>query len=113
MHIDSYRFGEIIIQGKKYTSDVIIFPSRVHSQWWRKEGHELQPEDLKMVVAERPEAVVIGTGSHGAMQISPETRRYLEKQGIELIAQVTAQACRTYNQLRESRKVVAALHLTC
>ena len=27
--IDSYQFGLIVVSGKKYTSDVIIFPDRV------------------------------------------------------------------------------------
>ncbi|MFC2056578.1 hypothetical protein ACFLTO_03290 [Chloroflexota bacterium] len=27
--IDSYQFGEIVINDKKYSSDVLIFPDRV------------------------------------------------------------------------------------
>ncbi|MEM3578264.1 MAG: Mth938-like domain-containing protein [Candidatus Bathyarchaeia archaeon] len=27
--IDSYDFGVIVVNGKRYTSDVIIFPERV------------------------------------------------------------------------------------
>lgn len=27
--VDSYHFGQIVIGGKKYSSDVIIFPDRV------------------------------------------------------------------------------------
>lgn len=35
--INSYDFGRIVVDGKAYTSDVIIFPDRVNSYWWRKE----------------------------------------------------------------------------
>lgn len=44
--IDSYDFGWIIIKGKKYTRDVIVFPERVRDGWWRKKGHGLCVEDL-------------------------------------------------------------------
>jgi hypothetical protein len=39
--IESYKFGEIIITGKKYDSDLIIYPDHIDSSWWRKEGHLL------------------------------------------------------------------------
>ena len=45
--IDSYSFGEIVINGKRYTSDVIIFSDSVDDNWWRKSGHLLHKDDLK------------------------------------------------------------------
>lgn len=39
MHIENYNFGEIKIDGKTYTSDVIIYKDKVEDSWWRKEGH--------------------------------------------------------------------------
>ena len=47
------------------------------------------------------------------MKVPPETRQELERAGIEAIVERTARACETYNRLREKRRVVAALHLTC
>ena len=47
--IDSYQFGEIVISGKEYSSDVIIFPDRVIDNWWRETGHELCLEDITEV----------------------------------------------------------------
>jgi hypothetical protein len=47
------------------------------------------------------------------MDVPPETRSYVESQGIELVVQKTSEACKTFNRLAESRTVVAALHLTC
>ncbi|MEQ8191120.1 MAG: hypothetical protein ABRQ39_24360 [Candidatus Eremiobacterota bacterium] len=46
--IDSYDFGTIKISGKTYKSDVIIYPDRVDGKWWRKEGHSLHPDDLRV-----------------------------------------------------------------
>ena len=112
--IDSYGFGYITINGKRYTNDVIVFPNRVEDNWWRKEGHRLQIEDIEAVVEEKPEVLVVGTGYYGLLKISAETVEFLKSKGVELIAQKTRDACTTYNRLVESRKkVIAALHLTC
>jgi len=111
--IDSYDFGRIVIDGKRYNSDLIVFPDKVRDGWWRKEGHRLHVEDLKDVLEAKPEMLVVGTGYSGLMTVPPETRKYVESEGIELIAQKTTEACKTFNRLVKSRKVVAALHLTC
>ncbi len=111
--IDSYDFGEMLIEGKKYTSDLIIYPERIEKNWWREEGHKLHTEDIEEVFGEKPEVLVLGTGNSGLLEILPRTRDFLEKEKIELIAQKTKEACETYNRISSSRKVVGAFHLTC
>ena len=111
--IDSYDFGHIVINGKTYTSDVIIYPDKVNSNWWRKEGHELCPDDLEDVLDKNPDAIVVGTGNPGLMKVLPETEKLIKSQGIKLIVQPTKEACQSYNQLSSSQKVIAMLHLTC
>ena len=113
MKINSYRFGEVVINGKSYTSDLIIFPQRVKSNWWRKEGHRIFVEDIEEAIREKPDVLIVGTGESGLVKIAPEVREHLEKEGITLIAQATKEACETYNQLCQSCKAIAALHLTC
>ncbi len=111
--IDSYDFGRIVINGKRYNTDLIVFSHRVREGWWRKEGHRLHVEDLRDVLKDKPEVLVVGTGYSGLMRVPAETIGYVESEGIEFIAQKTAEACETFNRLVKSRKVVAALHLTC
>ena len=112
--IDSYGFGRIVIDGKKYTSDVIIFPDRVMSGWWRKEGHRLHTNDLGEVLKEKGEMLIVGTGYFGLMKVPTETEKFMKGEGFELIIQPTREACETYNSLVKSgKKVIAALHLTC
>ncbi len=36
MKISDYSFGNITINGETYTKDVIIYPDRIFSLWWRK-----------------------------------------------------------------------------
>jgi hypothetical protein len=109
----SYDFGRITINGKRYNTDLLVFSDKVKTGWWRKEGHRLQIADLKEVLEAKPEVLVVGTGYSGMMTVPSETRNYIESEGIKLIIQKTAEACKTFNHLIESRNVVAALHLTC
>ncbi len=112
--IESYGFGRIVVNGKVYTTDLIIFPDRVEDGWWRKEGHRLYIEDIEKAVEKSPEVFVVGTGYWGLMKVPAETKRHVEEKGIELIIQPTKQACETYNKLIQSGiKAVAAFHLTC
>jgi len=75
--IDSYYFGHIIVDGKEYASDVIIFPDRVKAGWWRIEGHALHIEDIEDVIGEKPEVLIIGTGYVGMIRVLSETEERL------------------------------------
>jgi hypothetical protein len=111
--VESYRFGEVVIDGRRYSRDVIIDPEGVDDKWWREEGHTLAPSDIREVLQSAPDVLIVGCGSAGRMKVLAETEEMLRKVGIEVIAERTGPACETYNRLRESRRVVAALHLTC
>jgi len=111
--IDSYEFGEIIIDGKSYTSDVIIYPDRIDDKWWRKEGHKLQVEDIKEVMNAKPEVLIVGTGYSGFLEVASRTKHFLETNGVELIVANTKKACQKYNERSKTKRVVAAFHLTC
>ena len=124
MKIDSYSFGNIVIDGKSYSSDVIILKDRVISNWWRREGHKLCLNDLKDILTtpfsppseggERGgEVLVVGTGASGMMKVLKEVRDYFKSKGIVLIEERTEKACRIYNKLSNSRNISSALHLTC
>ncbi len=111
--IDSYDFGSITIDGKSYSTDVIVFPDRVQDGWWRKEGHRLSIEDLNDITLFRPEMLVVGTGYYGLMMVPGEVREYLNSKNVELIVEKTTEACKTYNRLVSAKKIVGAFHLTC
>ena len=57
--IESYKFGEIIINGKKYNSDLIILKDRIYDNWWRKEGHNLCIDDIKKIIDKKPDILII------------------------------------------------------
>jgi len=112
-HIDDYRFGRVDIDGRTYTSDLILLPHRVIENWWREEGHVLHASDLGPVFELKLEVLIVGQGAYGRMRVPAEARQALNDAGIELVALPTPGACETYNALSRERAVAAALHLTC
>ena len=114
VHIDSYQFGKIIIDGMAYESDCLIFGDSIDANWWRKQGHVLDPEDLQLVIEAKPAILIVGSGSPGLMKISEDTRQVLQHEGIELIALDTHTAVVKFNELaKKGENVAAALHLSC
>jgi hypothetical protein len=113
MKLEHYSFGRLTIDGKTYTSDVIIYPGRVDSSWWRKEGHYLQVVDLVDVINAKPEVLIIGTGYSGVMVVPKETVSHLESKGIEVHVARSEKAVEMFNKLQKEKLVIAALHLTC
>ena len=111
--IDEYNFGRIVIDGKIYTSDVIIFPDRVRDEWWREDGHSLSLKDIKEVLARKPDILIIGTGSAGLMRVPFPVVDEIRNRGIKLIIEKTGAAVQTYNRLYQDNTIVGAFHLTC
>ncbi|NOX38889.1 MAG: hypothetical protein GXO78_15280 [Calditrichaeota bacterium] len=114
-NIEAYDFGYIVIDGQRYTHDVIVFPDRVQGNWWRREGHRLYPEDLPFLQTSPPRILVIGQGKYGRMEISSPMRELLERLGIEWYASITDEAVERFRQLQQTHPadVVGAFHLTC
>jgi hypothetical protein len=113
MKIDSYSFGKMVIDDQVYKSDLIIYPDKIDSSWWRKEGHLLQLEDLEAILAAAPEILVVGTGYFGLMKVQDELKKELAGRNMELHVEKSARAVEIFNSFRTRRKTVGAFHLTC
>lgn len=113
MEIEKYSFGEMVIDGQKYTRDLIIVPGKIIPNWWRKEGHFLMLDDLTDIPFGEIASLIIGTGKFGMMKIGEELNIRLAGQGIEMYVERTAKAAELFNQLKSSKKVAAGFHLTC
>lgn len=111
--IDSYKFGQMAIDGKAYNKDLIIFPEKVKTNWWRGTGHLLILDDLQDVFAENPDILIVGTGYMGLMKVHPEVKQYAKQKGIKLIIQKSKKAVQTFNEMASEGKVFGAFHLTC
>ncbi len=112
MHIDSYRFGHIVIDGKSYSNDVVLYPGGIYSDWFRREGHRLGFEDIRAWMKPGVHTLIVGTGYAGMIRILPDLQESCSKSGVQLIAKRTAEAIKLYNEADQGSSV-GAFHLTC
>jgi hypothetical protein len=121
MIIEKTSFGSITIDGQKYKHDIYInidgsiVKRRKDLSRPISKGHTvLGPEEIKLLLDQKPETLVIGKGQHGILPIPKESRKLLDDSGIILIEDKTPIIMHLLNNLLEEKsKVVAILHLTC
>lgn len=113
--IEGYSFGRITINNKLYTNDVIVSNDGViEAKWWRKEGHNVNIEDVVKIIEASPKTVIFGSGSSGLMRVADEVFEMLAKNKIEMIRKPTKEAVKIFNEMAaKGEKVVLAAHLTC
>lgn len=121
MAIEEYHFGSITIDGKDYTQDVEVRWTGEVLDWWRGESHLIDVEDVKRALEQNPEVIIIGTGESGLARVTEEAKKEIEGKGIKLIINMTEEAVKTFNIIKQESeveegkrtKVVGLLHLTC
>lgn len=112
--IEKSAFGSIQIDGRTYTTDVLVYPDgRVSDNWWRRHGHRLALEDLEALLAAEPDVIVIGAGVYGRVQPEPGLEKALQQRGVELVMDPTGDAVVHFNELTPRRRTAAGFHLTC
>jgi hypothetical protein len=112
--ITDFSFGKIVVNGKTYTDDIKIVRGQVLSDWWRKNGHRVDVEDIADILESGPEIVVIGKGSPGLMKTSASLREKLATHNIGLIEKKTSKAIEVFNKLfQEGKRVAGGFHISC
>jgi hypothetical protein len=119
--IEEYKFGQIIIDGTTYNTDIQTDWNGEVSNWRRKDGHLIMIEDIKPAVEKNPESIVIGTGQDGMAKLPEETKIFIQENDIKLLVDKTEEAVKTFNILKEDsfeeegkqEKVIGLFHLTC
>ena len=112
--IESFSFGEMVIDGRRITSDLIIYPNgRIQDGWWRSRGHALIQKDIQALVDSKPDIIIVGMGINGLMKPGPGLDKWIRSQGIEFLAASNDKAVAWYNQQIGKSKVGACFHLTC
>lgn len=112
--IEHFAFGEIVIDGTRYDSDVLIHADgRIDASWRRVEGHLLRMEDIRGLLEGDPKAIIAGTGANGMMRPEHDLESRLRDAGIGFEARPTEEAARLFNARSAEGGVAACFHLTC
>jgi hypothetical protein len=116
--IDELIFGSIIVEGKKYRRDILLFADGTVKK--RRGGflmfgsHKIKKQELEELSQGQPEIIIVGTGTNGAAHIAPEAESWAKGKNLSLLVQPSYDAVARVNELAEQKKKVAALiHITC
>lgn len=118
IRFDSTVFGSVTINGNKY-GDVLVVDDKViprDKDNLRKvfgTSHYISDDEVKKLLKGEPQAVIIGTGHSGLLQVSEKVRRKIEQAGAELLVERTPEAIKTFNELLQTKIVNALIHTTC
>jgi hypothetical protein len=121
LKLEKTSFGSIVIDGKKYTKDIYLNVDGSITKRQKKlskpysKGHTvLGPDEIELLLEQKPQTIIIGKGQYGILPIPKESRALLEKSGVIVIEDKTPIVLPMINELiNENAKIVAILHLTC
>lgn len=110
--ITLYDENTIQVNGKNFSSSLIISGQKLKTGWPPRSPQDLTPDHFSNIIEMKPELVLIGTGN---TLVFPPVETYAEliKLGVGVEIMDTGAACRTYNILSgEGRHVVCGLILS-
>lgn len=107
--INSFYFGNIIIDGKKFTNDVVITANGTVREKHR--SHTIEKEDIQEFIIDNVETIVIGTGTAGNVKVDPNVNIMAQLSGINVIIKPTINAVEEFNKIKG--KKAGIFHLTC
>ena len=111
------EFGEIEVEGERYSYDIVIDEGRVRkrikkpSKAYRDQfGHT--PLSAKESIPWGGRQLIIGTGESGSLPIMPDVWAEAERRGVEIVAAPTDEALRLLGSVK-AKDARAILHVTC
>jgi hypothetical protein len=117
-HIGGTSFGSITIEGITYDHDLVIradgkikkrkkkLSKKIHGT-----GHLLSIDEIRYVLKNGGEQIIVGAGQEGELDLSKETKQYLDEKGIKYEVLPTPGAIVRWN---ECEGLAAGLfHVTC
>ncbi len=116
--VDSFRFGSIVLDGKKYSRDVLLYPDddirKRKGGFWKFGSHAIKKEEVEELVKTGPDVLIIGTGTDSKAKLTPDAQSYLQGTKVESLVTSSREAVDRLNKLAAEGKHPAALiHITC
>lgn len=117
--INSTKFGEVVIDGKKYNQVLIIGDLIIERDYERLKklfntSHKIGEWETNELLKEKSEIIVVGTGQNALLEIDKDFSNAMEDKDIEVISAPTPKAIQIYNEkVRAGKRVNALIHTTC
>jgi hypothetical protein len=117
--IDSVGWLKIKVKGVKY-HQALISGGKVFERDDKKlrelfnTTHRLGDWEEELLLAGKPEIIIIGSGWQGVLKMDPQFQEQCAKANVKLQVLLTPKAVRQYNKLIDKgKKVNALIHTTC
>jgi hypothetical protein len=117
MRAELVAFGEIEIEGDRYSHDVVIEAGRVRKRskkpskaYCDQYGHT--PLSAEEAIPWAGGRLIVGTGAYGSLPIMPQVHEEAARRDVEIVAVPTKEACKMLGDL-QAEQVNAILHVTC
>ncbi len=110
-------FGEVEIDGERFTHDIVVEGGEVRKRrkgpskaYKARYGHT--PLSADEAIPWSSDRLIIGTGASGQLPVMDEVYAEAGRRGVEIVVLTTSEACALL--AREGKPDVAAiLHVTC
>jgi hypothetical protein len=110
-------FGEIELEGRRYTHDIVIEAGVVQKR--RKKPSKAHRGEFGHTPLSSDETIpwgggrlIVGTGQSGALPIMPAVREEARRRGVAIVALPTPEALRLICDL-DAKDLFAVIHVTC
>jgi len=117
-HIDSTRFGSIVIAGETYEHDVVIRLSGKVKKRKKKlskaqygTSHRISVEEAEHVHEDGASRLIVGAGQSGCVELSEAAAHFLRKKGCSVDLHPTPRAIEVWNSA--TGPVIGMFHVTC
>ena len=117
-HCDATGFGWIGIDGERFEHDVLIRLDGAIKKRKKKlskriygTSHTISLDEAKHVFEEGARLLIIASGQHDSVRLSPEAEAYLAKHDCEVRLAATPQALEAWNAA--SAGALGLFHVTC
>jgi len=112
MRVDSFKFGDIVINGSHHQDCKLYADGTVH-RWDYYEHHTVILRDIRDMIKDI-DFFVIGTGESSLVRVEQDVVDALNEMNVKVFIRPTGEAIKKINELAENKKRFAAiLHSTC
>jgi hypothetical protein len=119
-HIDATAFGSITVEGTVFEHDIIIRPDGQVKKRKKKlskavygTSHTISLPEARYVCEQAvgPDRLIVGSGQHGNVELSPEAAAYLKQRRCRVVLLPTPEVIKVWNQTKGT--AIGLFHVTC
>ena len=110
--ITRFSFGRMVVDGKRFESDLAIFADGRVERWHARINHSIELRDILALLDGPVSKLIIGVGTDRKCAVSDEIMTHAAARAIEVHILDTYEAVKLFNA-SEKQGLAACFHLTC